>query len=627
MTLEQRLNNVKNQIGLVGGPLHVNKVTDAEHNIRASIDPTDWHIELTLNQDWNPVPDKKTREYAKKKNITDALWVATRDVVYHECGHWALPRGSKDGCPRSSELHDTILDAVVQARTEKGKDRNKQLEHYMANSFEDLLDNTFCKGQTSHAGQVLFYNDQGICAEENRYGAFYEAFVKLNLYAWGDKHDERLLNRFFQNEEKTIDAVKKVIFALELDQKSEELGREYRDTEKLMEHFRDESRWSDIAYQFTTIMEDLMDEQMPQQSLFGVGNPSESGNGEEGQEGQSQGQDGNKKSSGEGKEGKPSKPKDGGSTFDKKLDGDKEKIIVSRFRDGRGKASYMDRFEYLDSLYRSLGRQIPVKVELFKKSHGFPVAHYGQQAFDPEKHDVRRVKLTRLGIDEYGEIGFQTHRGNISIPAQYIKNLRGFPDLKIVNLDTSGSMKEALFGRDTGMVVNPFAPRNQQWGVKSKYHHSLIGKYGIDAYFDMQGISGDADSILINTSSSSIASDRNKTDSRTEENRLALSPQFGMTYMDCDTLEESLGESCFVLSMSDGEFQNWNEQKNTYRELMSNHAYAHIQMGNANTFTNDLQEWGFAVHFVNKENPLEKLMVDVTQKTYQKFAMEAITND
>lgn len=619
MNLEQRLNKLKNSIGLTGGALIVSRPTTAEHNVSASIDPKDWHIELGITQDFNPAPDWQTKSYLKQKNIHEPMWEVASSLVYHECGHWALPRGSKNGCPRSSKLHDTILDAVVTARNEKGKQRNEQLEHYIANSFEDLLDNTFCRTATDHSGQILFYNDQGLTAPDKKYGKFYEAFVKLNLYLWGDEYDEKLLKRFYGNEAETINAVREVIQKLSLKQKSTlKNGKEYQDREKILETFRDENNWSRMAHDYTSIMDELLDEQVPQEQLFGVGDPQQKG-----QQAPQQGKKGKKQSQKvDGKE-----QKSGASAFDKKLEGEKEGIILERFKSGAGKASYMDSFEYLDTLYRSLGRQIPVKVELFRQAHDFPVAHYGSQEFDPEIHDFPRIKLSRIGIDEHGEIALQTHNGDICIPAMYTKNLRGFPSLKIVNLDTSGSMREPLHGNDEGRIVNPFAPEEQQWGDNSKYHHALIGKYGIDSYLDTQGISGEVDSILINVSSQSITSGKQKHGSRTEENRLALSPQFGGTNMDCGALEKALGsEQGFVLSLSDGDFQNWNSAKKRFKEIISKHAYAHIHLGSPNQFTQDLQSWNVPVYFVDEEHPLEKLMVDVTQKTYQKFAIEAIKN-
>ena len=621
MSLEKRLNQVKNRIGLVGGPLIVNEVVNAEQNISASIDPRDWHIELNIAKGWDPAHDKETENYLKQKNISDALWGVTKDLVFHECGHWALPRGSRYGCPRSSELHDIILDGVVQARIKKNRERNEELEHYIANSFEDLLDNSFCKlnpckgTRTTHSGQVLFYNDQGLNAQKQKYGNFYEAFVKLNMFLWGGSYDEKLLKRFFTNDKKVISAVQEVIKILSLKQKSVFNGKQmqdrayeqvtYCDKEKVVEMFQNEGRWFEMAFQYAKIMDGLL-EQLPQEQLFGVSN--------------SEG----------GQKDKTSKTRkdSGSSAFDKKLKGDKEKVIVKRFKSGKGKASYMDSFEYLDSLYKSLGREIPVKIELFKQAHSFPVAHYGNEDFDSEVHDLERIRLSKIGVDGNGKIIFQTYRGDITIPAGYVKNLRGFPKLKIINLDTSGSMSEALFGSDVGMIVNPFAPEEQQWGSNSKYHHALVGKYGIDAYFEMQGIAGDVDSILINISSSSIASERQSMENRREENKLALSPQFGNTKIDCDTLEKSLGsETSFVLSLSDGEFFNWDSEKSRFKEIISKHAYAHIQLGSSNDFTSDLQRWGMPVYFVNQENPLEKLMVDVTQKYYQRFALGCLKNE
>ena len=574
MNLEQRLNQVKNRIGLVGGPLILTRTTNTKHNISASIDPRDWHIELNISVDYNP-DDKKTKNYLKQKNISDPLWAVARDLLHHECGHWALPRGSKYGCPRSSELHDIILDAVVQAR--EGKQRNEQLEHYVANSFEDLLSNTFCKQQTTHSGQVLFYNDQGLASKN--YGDFYEAFVKLNLFLWGDQHDNQLLKRFYKNDSKVTQAVQQVIEQLGLKQKSP-----FYDRELVAQSLIDETSWFDLAFKYTKIMDELHKEQLPQEQLFGTQ-----------------------------------------TTFDKKLEGDKEKVIVKRFKAGKGKSSYLESFEYLDSLYRSLGREIPIKVELFSQAYSFPVAHYGNQEFDPEIHLMERISTSRIGVNEQGDISFQTHRGDISIPAEYVKNLRGFPNLRIVNLDTSGSMKEPIFGHDKGKIVNPFADKGQQWGENSKYHHALIGKYGIDTYFEMQGIAGDVDSILINVSSMSISSEKQPIERRQEENKLALSPQFGGTEMDCDVLQQSLGsEQGFLLSLSDGGFFNWDSQKERFFEIISSQAYAHIQMGSPNIFTQDLEKQGIPVYFVNQENPLEKLMVDLTQKHYQKFAIGAL---
>ena len=126
--LEQHLNELKNRIGLVGGPLKLIYLEESDNNIKASIRPEDWHTEILVKEGWNPTPDKKSKEYSKKNKIKNPLKKVLEDITYHETGHWELPRDSGYGCPYSIELHSEILDGITKGLKEKKKDPDAILD-------------------------------------------------------------------------------------------------------------------------------------------------------------------------------------------------------------------------------------------------------------------------------------------------------------------------------------------------------------------------------------------------------------------------------------------------------------------------------------------------------------------
>lgn len=157
------------------------------------------------------------------------------------------------------------------------------------------------------------------------------------------------------------------------------------------------------------------------------------------------------------------------------------------------------------------------------------------------------------------------------------------------------------------------------WGDNSKYHYSLLGFYGIENFLQKQGIAqyiGHAMS-LFSDSTRYKAGNFQEID---KLRRLALAPEFRNTYLDAKVLKDALkGRESFILSLSDGEIANWDSEKSDFKQLAENNYFAHIQIGGSNSFTQDLESWGFPVFYINSGKDLSKLMVDIALNTYKKF--------
>ena len=82
------------------------------------------------------------------------------------------------------------------------------------------------------------------------------------------------------------------------------------------------------------------------------------------------------------------------------------------------------------------------------------------------------------------------------------------------------------------------------------------------------------------------------------------------------------GRESFVLSLSDGEIDNWNEAKDEFYRLAGNNYFAHIQIGGKNEFTEDLESKNFPVLYVASGEGLSRLMVNVATDTYRRFTRE-----
>lgn len=568
--LEQRLNGQKARIGLVGGRLKLKETASAKEPIKAHIRPADWHIEITIKEGYEPVRDEQTQAYVERHELESPLETICEDVLYHECGHWELPRGSGKGCPYDEEHHDAIQEAIHEVLESKGKEG---MTSYVANAFEDVLVNTNARNHTEHRGQVLFWNEQG--ATHSTYGKFYDAFVQLNLALWGDRSDWRILRRWSTKDRHVRGAVKDVLAAWNV--KGE------RDLPTLTTKLYDKNQWTRFAREFTRILEPFLEE--PQEHPFF------------------------------GASSQPDNPDDG-SAFDKKLatrEG-QEKTAAGRYASGKGTAAHRDEYEQLDSLYRRLARDIPVEVETFSETFTFPLAPWGKEPFDPDTHSLITRKAS-IGLNDEGEAALIVNRGWVEGNAPYKRNITKFPNLRVALIDTSGSMRyntnneHDSDGQPANVGNTSFIP----WGDNSKYHYALLGYYGIESFLQRQHIAPYVDNGVVNFSTETQAATGERT------RRLLLTPQWGNTVLDPEKLKQQLRGDTFLLSLSDGDIHNWEDVRERYQEVVAGCMYAHIQIGRENAFTADLEAWGIPVHYVSSGNDLTRLMVKAASDGYKAY--------
>jgi len=580
-TLRQKLHEQKNRVGLVGGTVEIEEYDEMENYVSAAISPKNWGIKISLRKDWNPIKDKRQKSYARAKKIQDGLETLVLHVGgLHEPAHWELPVDSEKGCPYNVYWHDKILEAIKQALPQ---DR-KQQAGYVANAFEDLLINPRCREfNQDFSGQVLFWDWEGIRCEEKgkkHYTPFYEAFVKLNMHLFGDNKDRALLRRHYSKDKQVDEAVKKVIDGLSLKEN-------IQDTSVL---FRRE-RWVQMASDFAKNLAHLLDE-TPEERLSAYS-----------QEGDSEGQ-GNEQPAGNGIERKVNTGEG------------KEQIASGRYSSGESPSINLTNYEQLDALYRKLARDIPIEVEVMAREQGLRIAPLNFRPFDPEKDDPAKVKISKLIATDQG-LQFGYARDPLTIVSKSKIQKKSFPNFKMAVLDNSGSMRAAPDGSEN-VGNTSFIP----WGDRSKYHYALLGFYGIENFLQRQGI---AQYIQhgISMFSSGTRSQEGDFYDLDRVRKQALSPDWGSTNIDAKSLSQTLkGRESFVLSLSDGEIQNWGSEREAFRKLLEGNYFAHIQIGGQTAFTHDLESWGVPVSYVSNGEDLSKLMVKTTNDCYRRFTKE-----
>jgi hypothetical protein len=583
-TLKQKLYEQKNKVGLVGGTVEVEEFDKAEHYVSASISPKDWRIKVSVKKGFNPIRDDRQKAYARTKKITDGLETLVIHVGgLHEPAHWELPVDSEKGCPYDVYWHDKIVEGV-----KKGLSSDKKnMASYVANVFEDVIINPRCREfNGDFSGQVLFWDWEGIrCKEQGKehYTPFYEAFVKLNMHLFGDNKDRALLKRHYSNEPNVDESVKKTIKDLDFKENSQ-------DTSYLFKR----NSWQSMAEKFAKNLSDLLDE-VPQERLSAFSQDSES-QGERGQ--------GDPQPSGNGIEQK-TKTREG-----------KEEIAYGRYSNKEGQSSSLTSYEQLDSLYRKLARDIPVEVEAMTREQGLQIAPLNYRAFDDEKDDPSRMKTSKIFLTDQG-MRFGHANQPLTITSKSKIQKKSFPDFKMIVLDNSGSMKNSPDGSDN-VGSTSFIP----WGDKSKYHYALLGFYGIENFLQRQGIAQYIQHGISMFSSQTRYSEGNFHD-LDRVRKQALSPDWGTTSVDAKVLKQALkGRESFVLSISDGEIDNWNSEKSQFKELAKDNYFAHIQIGGATDFTHDLESWNIPVCYVNSGKDLSHLMVKTTKDCYRRFTSE-----
>jgi len=564
-SLKRHLEQRKDRIGLVGTSLEINEVPG--NSFSAYITHDFMNISMDYGEDLQLIPDKETRVFSQKKQIQDPETKIGEDILEHEAGHRENPTETRYGCPYIVEIHDLLLDSITKALKIKGK---KGLEHYVCNAFEDVLGNINCRRKTDFSGQTLFWNNQGLVNSENqKFSQFYEAFVKINLILGGNVQDTTLLRRFYKNDEKAQKSVRSFLNHLKSRLGIDSLIRLHEKGEfEILFNKNLEERiklWEDLAYNFAINMADLLDKP-PEEEMFGSSeNP-----------------------------------------FDKELKIPKvrQEIAYVRYKSKKGPSTHRDQAEQLYDLYKKISREIPVETSHFEKSSEMPLVFYGRRFVN---ENDRKIRYRGIAIAEDGNLGIKTARHQINFPVAFKTNPVRFPKLKIGLIDRSSSM--ALNPENKENVGSTeFIP----WGNNSKYHFALKGYFGIDNFFENQGVSQYIENCVLGFSGESAIRGKSEDVAR----KLLVKPEGG-THLDVDALVGEINQDSLVLSISDGEFDFNEEHKKRIREKIKQCDYAHIQIGQDNEFSRYLKRTGIPVFNVKGDNDLSEIMVTFVSEYYK----------
>lgn len=594
--LEYRLNEQKNKFGLVGAKrARVQEFDDAKFDFSAHINPQDWGIEVNLKTGYNPVRDNRQKIYARVKGINDPLETLVLQVGSgHEVAHWELPVGSGKGCPMDVYWHDKILEGIATGLSKAGKNPEqnlgeKTLKSYIANAFEDTIINPRVKEYFGDfSGQILFWDNEGLRTQEETgqkgFTPLYEAFVKVNLHLFGDKWDKVFLSRHYTDNPEVKKAVEGIITDCNFQEN-------IQDTTPLF----NKSTWVKRAENYARAISPLIQEQPPMERISSYDSEQNGAPREE-----------------KGKK----EPKSGNGIEQKaKTKQGKEEIVYKRYSKGEGQSSNIQSFEQLDLLYQRLAKDIAVKVEAISRDSSMEIAPLNYRSFDPEKDNPLKIKTSKFFLTQDG-FNFAYPNQPLTIDFKQKVQRKSFPNFKMVLIDDSGSMAEGINGSEGGKNFIPF-------GDNSKYHFALLGYYGIENFLQKQGIAP-----YINHGVSVFSSQtRFKTGTYqdlVETRKLLLNPSWGGTSLDVKTLEKALqDEGSFFLSISDGQVENWNSEKDEIKKLIDKNYFAHIQLGEKTNMSSDFESWGKVVYYINSGEDLSKLMVDITRDAYHPFVQEA----
>jgi len=632
--LSEKLGRIKNEEGMVGGRVKLLPLTDAYPNVTGAIDPRNWEAEIRVNTNWHPEKDKALAEWAKEKGITDIVESSLVGATRHEVGHWKT-------CPYDIFKHEHILDVVTKTLQ---KSRKEGSAAYIANAFEDLVDNAARAASGDYDGCTVLYYDQG-----RNITPFYKEFVRLNVLTWGGKRERELFRQLYGENADAWEGtgrgiVRKIMSDMGLGE----------DLKKNAEILSQPENWEKFAEAFTSsFASTISDEDKAPED-----NEPQDGQGQgQNQQGQGQGSGQQKKDKGEGSgqddDDNKSDKKDGegdgegdqqgqnqqgGSgneqskkrrkgrptgfgknPFDDKLKDPEElkKIVRARLEAGGNKAgraqqpSWMDPLLFMDLLYESASPEIVIKAQADRKGQSLPLVPYGREPYDPESHSIRQVRFNRLLPSIGGRIGgildFAAFRHYEPIELPFTDSLmKGFPDICFI-IDTSGSMQEGGTDKMFG------------WGDGSKYHYALLGIYGVIKCLRARAIAPYIQYNSINFSNETRASGWKPYDMLFEVKKNFLSPQMGGTEIRMDTIRKELlnrPKKAVIIMLSDGEIGNWGSISGDFIGVIRQHMPVFIQTCGTNQTTQDMQRAGIPVFKVSADNDLATLMIDLTIRSY-----------
>jgi len=629
MTLQQELTQIAEQEKLKSGFKGEIMLipNNAKPNFSGSIDT------LTLSKvkvAYNPEFEEESEEIKKAIPRTNPVEDTVESIIMHEINHRGRIALGQKGCPRNINLHaECILEPIAEALRKKGipnavidLSTMQRMYDYMANMFEDWIDDAENESAERYIGKWLFYHDVGRHTEKEKYPPLYEAFVNLELLtADVDGYAKELVEKHITNDKKASMAVSNFLNRSGLSRLKRKISLQHGNdgvqgvliqTEygKILNHITDEKNWPELAKLFAEEFSELIERPATPEMFLPLMGKDEFGGEMRSPEtkmrlvwkkyAESCGEKGREKN-GE-QDGKDKEEKPGCFT----------------------PPAYMENNDALHHVYRMLAKKMQFKIEASAESEKMPILYTGIREFDPKKDRGKKIRIFR---DEDGRRSLGVGRDPYEKDAAYHKSPGGIPEAKMIFLDVSDSTRHAsgcpysgCGGGCMGKIMNPWAAKNGQWGDKSIYHQELEAWYGFQELCRRKGsLKRTKTRLGVFSSSSSWGENID------EAVKTALEPQFGSTYIqkeDIDYLFEGNGN--LIVMMSDGEISNWDEWyrnpemendkkikkpgikfSEAFIEGAKKHYFAYLQFGAPNKVSESIKKAGLEAVYVLGQSAAE----------------------
>ena len=558
-------------------------------SLQARIDLTDYHIYFELPQGWDPANHKRIKQFAGKLKIKDTLQKVCDDVALHEVGHNKLRDDEHGlGVPGDMQGKEITLDGVSKAMKEAGR-FSVQGVLYLENLISDVINNLNCTNYSKFNGVNMFFAEQGEVNRE-KYSPLYEAFVKLNMGLWGSRRQRTLVKHYYTDKKEIDEVVRSCI---------QEVGIT-KDRKHNLQLLFNRPQWRHTFYTFAKHLVKLMGQNAPE-ILFG------SGNGGKGYVVPARFDDGTGAGAFD-----PEKVDD--PLLKRVLDKDHlKKLMLRRNQQGEDVPAFVENWRALDYFYQGLASELYIKAETPRKGQRMPIAPVQTRQFDSDKDSLDNILFGKIILDEEGKPSFTVPRGYVEHTARYKSSITNYPELNIAVLDNSVSMTAAANAKGVGR--KNIVP----WGDNSKYHYALLAYYGVEKALHRMGVGIKTRYNLVTFSSRTEATGEKSYEDRTAIKRRILEPVFGgSTSIDTAILARSAYESGSVLmTISDGDIQNWNNVKNDFKRIIADKFYVHFQIGSDTQTTKDLESWGATVVKISDAAEMPKRAIDITKRFYQ----------
>ncbi len=563
-------------------------------SLQARIDLTDYRIFFEIPQGWDPGNYAHVQRFARKIGISNTLEKVCTDVAFHEVGHNKLRNDEQGlGVPQDLLGKEIAVDAVIKAMREAGR-FSMQGALYLENLISDIINNINCTQYSKFNGASMFFAEQGETNNE-KYSPLYEAFMKLNMDLWGTSRQQKLLAHYYTNKPEIDEVVNACI---------QEVGLTKDKTHNLHLLFN-KLQWPHTFYTFAKHLVKLMDQDAPE-ILFG------SGNGGKGYVVPAQFD-----TSPTAGTFDPEKIED--PLLKRVLDNDNmKKIMQRRNQQGEDIPAFVENWRALDYLYQGIASELYIKADTLKKGQRMPIAPVQTRMFDADKDTVEQILFGKIMLDEQGQPSFAVPRSYLEHTARHKASMTSYPELNIAVLDNSVSMKDPA--NENGVGRQNIVP----WGDNSKYHYALLSYYGVEKALHRMGVGTKTRYNLVTFSSRTHATGEKSYEDRTAIKRRILEPVFGgSTNIDIGILARAAHEPGSVLmTISDGDIQNWDTIKNDFKRIIADKFYVHFQIGSDTQTTTDLESWGATVVKITDAAQMPKRAIDITKRFYQNYVGE-----